>query len=434
MEQIKKLFRKLKSKSIIKNIVVLVSGTMAAQVITLLTTPLITRLFGPEIIGELGTFTSITEIIIPIAALAYPIAIVLPKHDIVAIKLIKLSVVIALILSVISLMLILILNSINLFDGMDTLNIALYFIPLVIIFSSLLQVSEQWLIRKKAFYITAKTNFLYSSLFNTSKIVLGLINPVSIGLIVVTTLGQLLKATMLSLNNKNNIINSYRIYTGNNEISIWLVGKKYKDFALFRSPQMLLHATSLSLPVLLLLNFFGPAAVGFYTISRTALNAPIQLIGKAVGDVFYPRISEAANNQENLYKLIYKATLLLGCVGIIPFSIIIIFGPTIFEFAFGHDWTKAGSYSQWMAIWMFFLFINQPSIRALPVLKAQKFHLVFTFFSLIVNTLGIVISYHYFKSDIISVAVFSLTGSLSNILLIIITLVISKNIKRGFLE
>ncbi|MBO1928615.1 hypothetical protein J4731_01440 [Providencia rettgeri] len=47
----------------------------------MLFSPIITRLYGPEVFGILGTFTAILTVITPIAALTYPIAIVLPKSD-----------------------------------------------------------------------------------------------------------------------------------------------------------------------------------------------------------------------------------------------------------------------------------------------------------------------------------------------------------------
>src|SRR5699024_11567282 len=108
-----------------------------------------------------------------------------------------------------------------------------------------------------------------------------------------------------------------------NESSIKLLIKYYKEFPIYRSPQVFLEKLQGSIPVLLLTIFFGPIATGFFTISRTVLSVPSQLIGKSIGDVFYPRISEAINKKENTSKLILNATLGLGAVGIIPYGIIV---------------------------------------------------------------------------------------------------------------
>src|SRR5699024_11784167 len=109
------------------------------------------------------------------------------------------------------------------------------------------------------------------------------------------------------------------------------------------------------------------------------------LIGKSVGDVFYPRIAEAYNNDENVTNLIFKATVILAVIGIIPFGTVILFGPFLFSLVFGSDWFMAGEYARWIALWVYFMFINQPSVRSLPVLSAQAFHLKFTTVTFIVR-------------------------------------------------
>src|SRR5699024_3571808 len=137
------------------------------------------------------------------------------------------------------------------------------------------------------------------------------------------------------------------------------------------------------------LSFFGPATAGFYNIGRTVLSMPSRLIEKAVGDVFYPRIAVAANTGENLNKLIKKATWYLVGVGIIPFSIVILFGPFLFTLVFGSEWTTAGEYARWIALFSFSTFINKPAVKSFPVLNAQRFHLFFTIFRAAIRTLAL---------------------------------------------
>jgi len=78
-----------------RNVAVVASGTAGAQAITIAFAPLITRIYGPEAFGLLGTFLAILAVAAPIAALAYPIAIVLPKDDRDALGLVRLSVILS---------------------------------------------------------------------------------------------------------------------------------------------------------------------------------------------------------------------------------------------------------------------------------------------------------------------------------------------------
>ena len=59
----------------------LVTGTTLAQIIVVLTSPLLTRLYGPEAFGFYALFASITGILGVIACMRYELAIMLPKTD-----------------------------------------------------------------------------------------------------------------------------------------------------------------------------------------------------------------------------------------------------------------------------------------------------------------------------------------------------------------
>ena len=57
------------------------SGTVIAQVIGLLITPILTRLYAADAFGEMALFMSISSIIGVVACLKYELAIVIPKED-----------------------------------------------------------------------------------------------------------------------------------------------------------------------------------------------------------------------------------------------------------------------------------------------------------------------------------------------------------------
>lgn len=423
----KEKITKLAKKTFVRNVIILTSGTAAAQIIGMLLAPLITRIYGPEAYGLMGTFMAIIAIISPVAALTYPIAIVLPKHDSEAKGLVKLSLLITSIISIFIGIILLVFNEflVEVFK-LNEIASYMYLIPIVVLSAGFLQVMEQWLIRKKQFAISAKVTFLQSLIVNGGKVGVGYFYPLAVVLILFSVLTNGLKALLLLIFSNKTSFNNTPDNNVNESVSFNLLAKKYKDFPLFRAPEVTLNAVSGSLPILLLTSFFGPASAGFYSIGRTVLNLPSQLIGKSVGDVFYPRISEAANRSEKITQLIKKATLALGLVGLVPYGIIIIFGPWLFSLVFGPEWATAGEYARWIALWTFFGFMNRPSVMALPVLSAQSFHLKYTIIMLVIRIIALIIGFYVFSSDVIAVALFGISGALLNIGLILITLRISK--------
>lgn len=75
--------------------------------------------------------------------------------------------------------------------------------------------------------------------------------------------------------------------------------------------------------------------------------------------------------------MLWKSTLLMSVIGLVPFSIIFLWGDLILPWVLGEAWGRAGEYSQWIALWMFSVLITRPAVAAMPVLKLQGFLLVY---------------------------------------------------------
>ncbi len=389
--------------------------------------PIITRLYGPEAFGVMGVFNTLINIIVPVSALTYPLAIVLPKSNEDAKGLIYLSLIVTGFVTTLSLLILLFIGNqiVNVFNLQEA-SIFLYLIPLVVIFSGLMQVIRQWLIRTKQFSINARATFYQSLLINGGKVGIGFFYPFSSVLVLLTALGNGLRSMLMIILIKKSTYKYSKKPKKKTRYDLKGLARRYYDFPIYRAPESFINAVSQGLPVLLLTVFFGPAAAGFYTIGWTVLSLPTRLIGEAIGDVFYPRVAEASNNKENVGTIIKKATLLLGGVGIIPYGLVVLFGPFLFSFVFGDDWVVAGEYARWIALLGFTNFINKPSIRSLAVLNAQRFHLIFTIIMLITRITLLVIGVYIFSSDVVAIALFGISGAILNIGLIIITLKISR--------
>lgn len=414
-------------KTFVRNVIILVTGTAGAQIIAMLASPIVTRLYGPEAFGVMGTFSALISTIGPAAALTYPIAIVLPKRNKDAIGLMKLSIYITVIISIISLIILFLFNrQITDVFNLEEISTYLYLIPFVILFAGLMQVTEQWLIRTKQFTINARVTVIQSFITNSSKIGIGLFYPFASVLVLLSVLANGINAVLMGLfirKSNRNILSDLKDVSREKMLKL---AKKHNDFPIYRAPEVFLFSVSSSIPVLMLAALFGPASAGFYSIGRTVLRVPSGLIGQAVGNVFYPRIAEASNKGENLTQLIKRATLALGVVGIIPYGLVVLFGPFLFSLVFGADWTVAGEYARWIALGSFFMFMNHPSVRSLPVLKAQRFHLVYTIITLVIRASALAIGFYIFESDYVAVALFGLSDAIINIFLILITLRISR--------
>lgn len=421
----------ISSSKFIRSVVTVASGAALAQLISIIFSPMITRIYGPEAFGILGVFTSILSILSPVAALTYPTAIVLPKHDSEAKGLVNLSFYISLFFSIGTFIFMYIFKE-QLVALLQIQEISdyVFLIPVSMFFLSVFQIFQQWHIRKNNFKLKATVTTLSTLLLHIFKVVVGLLFTSASTLIIITVLGYGFQSILFLIGGGATVSSIiYILGFKKQEASSLLI--KYKDFPIFRAPQVLFNGVSESLPTLMLASLFGPAAVGFYSLGKKLLQVPTQVIGNSIGDVFYPRISEAFNNGKKIYKILFKANLILSIIGILPFGFIIIFGPILFSLFFGSEWAVAGEYARWMSLWMYFVFITRPSVKVLPVIKAQKFHLNFTIITIIGRALTLYIGGYIFKNEIIAIALFSVFGSIMYLSLAIITIIKSKNIQNN---
>lgn len=414
------MFKMISQSKFIRNILLVVSGTAGAQAITFLFYPLITRLYDPESFGVLGTFTAITAVVMPIAALTYPIAIVLPKNDNNAKRIAKLSIYISLFISIVlSILIILFGKKAAEVFGIASISAFLILIPISMFFDALKQVIQQWLIRKKQFKVIARISVSQSLIVNACKAGGGLIYPSGVVLIVLTVLGNAIFAIQLWLgslkwSNKNDAF-SLKHIKNNNFKKIAVI---HRDFPFYRAPETVVYFFSESVVVIALAYFYNTTVVGSFTLARLAMMAPTGLLGKAVNDVFYPKAVELYSDKNRLRNLYIKSTLGILFVAGLPFLLIIIAGPTIFEIVFGKEWFIAGEYARWVSIWMVFSLTARPAIALFPVLNVQRLFLLSQALFLILKATSLLVANELIGTALSLVALYSLASALSFIALI----------------
>ncbi len=80
-EKIRELKNRVFSDTLAKGIFIIASGTVIAQIIGIITTPIISRLYTPSDFGVLGLFTATLSILALAGGFRYELAIPLPEDD-----------------------------------------------------------------------------------------------------------------------------------------------------------------------------------------------------------------------------------------------------------------------------------------------------------------------------------------------------------------
>ena len=167
-----------------KNVLQLVSGSVVAQFLGFLLTPIITRIYLPGDFGILQLFLSISNIIVAFSSLSYDRAILLPQEDDDSATLLVLSIILISIISLIS-GVILVVFSEEIGTLLNTPQISQYLVivPIAAWVTGIFAVGNVWLSRRKRFGRIASAQVVNTVITRVSQMGIGLISAVAFGLI-----------------------------------------------------------------------------------------------------------------------------------------------------------------------------------------------------------------------------------------------------------
>lgn len=160
----KNILRKILPKSqFARGVSVLIGGTAGAQLLAVLATPLLTRLYGPEDFGVLAVFTAMLAFFTVISAGRYELAIPLPESDQDAAHVTVLGFALVLCTTLIAAVVFLVWPQ-QIAKAINAPQLAgyLWLIPFGVFFLGSYQVFSSWAVRKKQFSELAKTRVYQS--------------------------------------------------------------------------------------------------------------------------------------------------------------------------------------------------------------------------------------------------------------------------------
>ncbi|MEJ6533222.1 oligosaccharide flippase family protein [Pseudoalteromonas lipolytica] len=339
----------------------LATGSIAAQVITVAFSPLITRVFAPSELGELAFIISISTILSSFLTLKLDFSIPKKKSTSQANSILVTSIILLLI------------STIIVFVFVFLFDIFFELISLVHIFSVVIALNlalNGILVNYLNFYQTYKViafslfiNALFTSVLKVGLGYLAITNA----LVIATLLGGGVSIFILTLGSKKYYFKNYK-YLPRNIIRDL---RDNLDFVRFYLPSSIFSAFSMHIPVLLIGYYYGNYILGFYSLALRMLQMPIALIGSSLGKVYYREVTnlDCLDLQRLLTK---KIILVLSLVGSVPIVVLSFYGEELFSFVFGVNWLTAGTIAEKLAPWIFLVLIFSPLSNILLVKDEQK--------------------------------------------------------------
>ena len=349
----------------VKYVLVLMSGTVVAQVLSLIFTPIITEIYTPEEGAELGLFVRIVTLVAAFATLRYEIALPIIKNNSHSFRLylmaLRTTIVVVLIASFIIVFPVGFSLSIN-------SSIFYLLIPIAILFLSIDNLGTNWAIRNKLFKHISYTRLSNSVVANSTKIGLGWLGLGSAGLILGMVAGAFI-SMLWFVKDFLRAKNEHKI-AWNSPRNV-LVAKKNKEFPFVSLPHVLMDLGRDLLIALFILKIFSKEDYGLYDLSFRMLKVPVIFIGVAIGQVFFQKCSQKVNRGEFILPVMKTSVLSLVLLSVIPFTCLFFFGEEIFAYVFSEKWREAGVFAEIMSPWLMVSFISSP-ITSIPVILKRQ--------------------------------------------------------------
>lgn len=404
----KKQFDNSNKKSFAFDVLTLTGGTTFAQILTILSVPVLTHLYQPENFGVWALYASITGIISVIVGMRYEYSIMLPEFDEDAINLLGVSFLAIGTVTVCTVATIWFFKEsiANILNSPQIENY-LWLVPPFVFVNGIFLALNNWNSRTKLFRRLSFSKISSSISTTAVQIIIGVFDKNSPhGLIIGSLTGQSIATFILG----GQIWRDDRslIRKSLNWKKMYAVLKRYRKFPLVDSWSALMNSISWQLPAFLLAAFFSPAIVGFYSLGFRLLQLPMSFIGGSISQVFYQRASRAAS-EGTLSILVENVFRILVILGMFPILILTIVGGDVFTVIFGRAWTEAGVYTQILSFWVFIWFISSPLTGIYLVVGEYDFGFHYNFINLATRFLSLIIG-GFLHNARIALILFSLSG------------------------
>lgn len=411
IENINVTINRLKSNSFLRGVTIMAGGTMLAQLIPILLSPVLSRIYTPEDFGMLGVYISIVSALAGICSLSYEKAIPLPKEDSDSMNIVALGM-----LSVVSVSLIVLLVmqfwGYPIFKLLNSSAIYPYrwLIPFSLLGVGSYTVLSYWALRRKNFSNLAKTKVTQSSGQAIGQVIFGLIGIKPLGLLIGDVIGKFLGIGTLFL---RTIQQDRYLFPEVNLHRIKTVAVRYKDFPLITNWANLLHLAAGVVPTLLFASLFGPQVAGWFMFGEKIVSLPTGIVGGSIAQVF---LSEAAalsrKDPKRLSNMFRKTVKHLFLIGLIPTIVLLVASPWLFSVIFGAAWWEAGVYMMIRAVSILIQFTIGPIFSVINILEKQKWQLLCDALGMALVLTAIFSAYYMGWSARIAVGLYSIAISI----------------------
>ncbi len=370
-----------------KSIIILMSGSAAAQAIPILLSPVLSRLYTPREFGLLALYLGLSAVFSVFASGRYDLALIEPAKDDDARGLmfagLFLSTAFCIALSGIFLI---VASPLAQIMGISDSKTSLHLVPVAVFSMSCLSIFTYWMNRRKNFKGMNASRITSSIGIAGLSIGFAFTELKSIGLLLGYISGQLIAVSYQWFAYVREEMQQSRT-------DMWTMMRQYVRYPKFLIPSTLAGTISAESPVMLLTRFFDTAVAGLFSFANRVTVSPMSIVGNSIGEVYRIRATETFQRYGECRQLFLSHIAVLAAVATLPWAILFFFGPDLFAYVFGEQWRKAGEMAAVLSFVVAFQLVSTPLSYTITLNHTQHLDMNLQIFRLIGSIGSIIIGY-----------------------------------------
>jgi len=367
----------------LKSITALASGSIIAQIITFIASPIMTRLYTSE---EIGVYTLILTTVSMFGGVIcgrYDISIVFEQEEDKVLPIIKLSLIISILAS----------SIISLGYGVyywlsgkenQSYLVVVVFTLILLFTTGIGNILISYNNRKREYPLMTSVNIIRAIGKNLTIVILGLLKTGSIGILISETVAQVLGTNIQLKSLKPHFKELFKV----SKQEMALVAKKHYRQPVYSVPAIFANSFSYSSINFFIESLFGLSVLGYYSMSFRVLGLPLSVISNNVSKVFFEEASREYNETKQFKKSFCKTCLFLIVISVPMVLSMLFLAPPLFGWIFGHEWKVSGYYVKVLAPMFGIRFIVSALTPGMVICGKQKYELFIQILFALMSVVG----------------------------------------------
>lgn len=391
-------------RQLVRGAVWITGATALGQLIGVLVSPVVSRLYSQQEFGTLGAFATLVSTLAPVVCLRFEAAISVPKDDESGERLLALSTLSSVAVAFLTLLFVVVGGPwlVELFHD-PALGRYLWLLPISLLGVGLYQSLNYWAVRKRLFPLIARTRLVQEASQAGVQLGLGWSSLGALGLIAGDVAGRVLGAGSLALLVwRESGTRLFKKLSALRESA-----REFRDFPRISVPATLLHTATTNF-TLLLAPLYGRAEYGLYFFGIRCVWAPIALVAQALAQAYLGEASRWANDDPDRLSSSFRSmTRKLAVLGAVPFLVLTLVGGQLTATLFGEPWREAGVLVQIQAVSWWVMFVVGPVINTLNILGKQAWQFWADLGGVVLMAVGFWLCWRYGLSARVAVGAYS---------------------------